>query len=161
MEIWKTIKDFDDYQISNLGNVKSLKYGKERILKQNFNSKYKFFLLRKSGNIKMFYLHRLIALHFIPNTDNKNTVNHINGIKIDNRIENLEWCTQKENVQHAVKNGLNNVGKRSMKKIINSVDSMEFDSVISAAKYYNISKNYLSNMLTEYYPNNTNLKYKN
>lgn len=61
--------------------------------------------LRKWGGIKRFYVHRLVALTFIPNPDNKPQVNHINSDKYDNRVENLEWVTNRENCQHCVRNG--------------------------------------------------------
>lgn len=102
MEIWKTITKFEEYQISNLGNVKSLKFGKERYLKAIKRSGY----LRVELNSKAFSIHRLVAQEFINNPENKEQINHINGIKHDNRLENLEWCTQSENIKHAITTGL-------------------------------------------------------
>ena len=113
-EIWKDIKGYEEmYQISNLGNVKSLtrntknKYKQEHFLKL-FISKngYKRVELRKYKKGKKYCVHRLVALAFIPNPLNKPQVNHINGIKTDNRVENLEWATNSENIKHAIKTGL-------------------------------------------------------
>jgi predicted XRE-type DNA-binding protein len=103
------------YQISNLGNVKSLgnnKFRKEKILKNGkTNCGYKTVCLSRNSTYKTYTIHRLIALHFIENKMNKRTVNHINGIKIDNRVENLEWNTTSENTKHAYDNGLIKVSK--------------------------------------------------
>lgn len=74
---------------------------------------------------KTYYIHRLVAEAFIPNPNNYPCVNHINGIKSDNRVENLEWCTYKQNMQHAVKTGLFNVG--SGKDNGNSKEYVELD----------------------------------
>lgn len=112
MEIWKDIQGYQGlYQISNLGNIKSFprKYSikNERILKPAKTSKgYYFVYLYKNGKAKMYLLHRLIAESFIPNYNNKPCINHINGIKTDNRIENLEWATYSENTKHSYKIGL-------------------------------------------------------
>lgn len=95
-EIWKDIKDYPNYMVSNLGNVKNIKTGK--ILKNRKNTKaYLYVGLCKNGKVKQYLVHRLVAEHFIPNPDNLPQIDHINTNKIDNRVENLRWVTAKEN----------------------------------------------------------------
>lgn len=98
-EIWKDIEWYGWlYQISNFGNVKSIRYNRTRILKYSKPHWYAQVKLPKQS----FKIHRLVAQAFIPNPDNKPYVNHKNWIRNDNRVENLEWCTASENLYHSI-----------------------------------------------------------
>jgi hypothetical protein len=118
MEIWKDIEGYEGlYQVSNLGRVISLerkeKSGKlfrkrnQKILKLESDKRgYQRILLYKNNVTKKYLVHRLVCLSFLKNHENKKQINHINGVKYDNRLENLEWCNQSENQIHAYKKGL-------------------------------------------------------
>lgn len=110
-EIWKDIDGYEGlYQVSNLGNVKSLtnrsNHKEEKILKLNTNGKYYLVNICKNTKKKTLLIHRLVAKAFIDNPNNLPQINHINGNKLDNRVENLEWCTCRENIIHSIKTGL-------------------------------------------------------
>ena len=120
-EIWKDIEGYKGiYQISNEGNVKSLnriarsgKKVKEKILKKAQDKDgYILFTLCKNGTQKTVKAHRLVATAFIPNINNKPCVNHLNGIKNDNTVTNLEWVTVSENTQHSYNNKLQGKGSK-------------------------------------------------
>lgn len=118
MEIWKSIPDYEGiYEVSNLGRIKGLarfvnsKDGgkrplREQIIKPHIDKGYFRVNLWKQQKIKRIAIHILIAKAFIPNHENKQQVNHKNGIKTDNSIENLEWVTLSENIIHAYKEKL-------------------------------------------------------
>jgi hypothetical protein len=169
-EIFKPIKGYEGlYEVSNLGNVKSLEryvnnkhntlsFHKELILKNvKDNNGYYIVGLHKNGMIKN-GIHRLVAESFIPNPGNKKTVNHKNGIKTDNRVENLEWATYSENTIHSYKNllqlpnksALGKFGKyhnRSKSVLQCSKDGLfikEYGSQLEAERNTNIDGRYIS-----------------
>lgn len=111
-EIWKDIKGYEGlYQVSNLGNVKRLKSKyvlEERLVRKEMQPIYKYYsvLLSKHGNGKHYFIHRLVAQEFLPNENNYPCVNHKDGNKTNNNVENLEWCTYKYNYEEAKRIGL-------------------------------------------------------
>ena len=112
-EIWKDVVGYESlYQVSNLGNVKSMKYAyinKIRILTFHYNKKgYRRVHLTKNKIDKYLSVHRLVAEAFIPNPNNYPQVNHKDGNKLNNSVDNLEWCTNEYNFQHALRFSLKN-----------------------------------------------------
>lgn len=106
MEVWKKIEGFESYEVSNYGNVKSLKNNKVRFLKQENNKGnqigfYKRVSLCEKNIVTRFQVHRLVAIYFIENNDNNKCVNHIDGNPSNNHYKNLEWCTYSENEKHS------------------------------------------------------------
>jgi hypothetical protein len=105
----KTHKDFPNYKFSETGKVWSNKYGTYMSTRVNPNGYEQVGLINHAQKRKMIYIHRIIAELFVPRLDTtKNHVNHKNGNKTDNHYKNLEWCTPKENMEHAKETGLHN-----------------------------------------------------
>lgn len=111
MEQWKTVvcngEVFENYEVSTEGRVRSLNYnhsGQIKVLKPQENtSGYLQVQLYKNKSKKQFYVHRLVAIMFIPNPNNLQEINHINENKHDNRLENLEWISRKANIEHGTR----------------------------------------------------------
>ena len=98
-EIWKTMKEHADYEISNLGRVKTKKTG--RIRKTTISNKgYEQIIVYINKKAKTYYVHRLVANNFIDNPSNLREINHINENKLDNKASNLEWCDGKYNLHY-------------------------------------------------------------
>lgn len=110
-EIWKDLAGYEGlYQVSNLGRVRSVSFTNNQVrnlprlhIMRPFDngSGYLMLSLTKEGQRKNYYVHRLVAAAFLPNYEDLPVINHRNHDTKDNRVENLEWCTQKENVHHS------------------------------------------------------------
>jgi hypothetical protein len=162
IETWKNIIGFDgEYQVSNLGRIKSLKKNKlEKLLSQcNHTNGYKYVSLSKNGVAKHYYVHRLVAESFLLNSDNKLEVNHIDGDKTNNHVENLQWVTRQENVKHEFDNGYGyvpnlkgeNHGSSKLKEsqVINIYIAYHKDNIriSDLSKKYNISESAIDSIV--------------
>jgi hypothetical protein len=181
-EIWKKIPEYDGYEISNLGRVKSLdrKIGSSagrddrmwvgRILKAGIRNKYYSIDLCKNGTVKHKLVHRLVAEIFISNPENKKQVNHKDGNKFNNCVDNLEWVTPKENINHAWDNSLakpyirtnehfRKLGERGMKIILDTSNGIYYNSAKELAKIMGYNYGTLVAWLNGNNPNNTPYRY--
>ena len=123
-----------DYSVSTEGEVR--KDTTNYILSQSSQQDYKFVTLLINGQQKRMRVHSMVAMTFIENPDNKPYVNHINGIRYDNNVENLEWVTQSENIQHAVRTGLMQNGRKKavIQYNLNGDRMATFESASEAAR---------------------------
>jgi hypothetical protein len=147
-ENWKTINDYPNYEISDLGNVRNIKKGTCMKLITDKNG-YKQVHLFNKGKNKMLYVHRLVANAFIPNTLNKPTVNHIDGNTSNNNVNNLEWATMSEQILHSnrvlnnksiISHKCRELSVKSHRKAVMRDDRKIYEKVIDASIENNVSK---------------------
>lgn len=166
-EIWRQLLDFPNYMISNLGRLKMSPSSEGRRRRGIFKPGvghyyYTTILTNKNGIRKTVTIHRLVALAFLPNPENKPEVNHKDGDKLNNNVENLEWCTRQENMDHAWKNGLRDNFSEKVRGE-NSTSSLTEEQVLEIRAMYvpghgviqgiadkfNVSKNCISGILNK------------
>lgn len=150
MELWKDIPEYDNYQVSNLGKVKSKarkvvfghssRMDPERImaLAEDKDGYYRV-ALSKDGKKKRFFVHRLVGMAWIENPEELPVINHIDGNKQNNELSNLEWCTRSENDLHAFKTGLRQATDGGTRKAVMQYSQdgtfiREYESITEAGK---------------------------
>ena len=167
-EIWKDIPLLSRYQISSLGRVKSKQRitkcnkgfmnRKERLMTHQLRGKkgYEYACVRlrtDMGVTKTYSIHRLVAQAFIPNPENKPTVDHINRDRLDNRVENLRWATHEEQQSNKI------VSTGQIKVPVKAVDKSGnvyyYDSVVEASKALNVDTGTICKVLSNKYINKT------
>ncbi len=167
----KVIPGYPDYAVTEDGRVFSIKrnkWCKNTLMTVGY---YATTLRDANNNKKTMLLHRIVAMTFIHNTENKPCVNHLNGIKTDNRVRNLEWSTYAENNKHAHKTGLNYISQSNKieasrtakekfsKIVLDTQTGIFYNSAREAAKAINVNSNTLHGRLNGHKKNNTSLIY--
>lgn len=142
--------DIDDkYAISNLGNIKNVR--NNTYLKPVLRNNYLSVGIITEGKKRTLSVHRLVAMAFIPNPENKPYVNHIDGNKLNNNVNNLEWVTAKENDSHARKTGLKNQNKPILATNVETGEKITFESISECARFLNCNKAYIHRVLNKRY----------
>lgn len=169
-EEWRPVVGYETiYEVSQMGRVRSLdrvivcSNGINRPIKGKLikptkgrTGKYSSVGLNKNGKVKRFYVHRLVAQHFIRNSQNKPCVNHVDGNKLNNAAKNLEWCTYLENTHHAIATGAIKTGRGNKKNKLKDSDVVWIRGVYKnkvlnqhqIADYLKISQQLVSNVVT-------------
>ena len=171
-EIWKDVIGWENYyQVSNTGYVRSkdryirnyrsgLALTKGKLLSLNKTKGYLVATLFKDKIRERYPVHRLVALHFLSNAENKPTVNHINTIKDDNRVENLEWCTESENIRHAIDVLKKDFVANRKKKVLCTTTGEYFESAHEASRKLNLNRGQISNVCRGVYGQHKKLQFK-
>ncbi len=174
-EIWNPVSGYPDYMVSNMGRVKSLSrkvkcgYGSFRVTSEVVLNQiitirgYCTITAYLNGVPKILFVHKEVAKAFIPNPLNKETVNHIFGIKTDNRATQLEWNTIQENIAHSFRTGLKPIIKGAAhyksRIVIDTASGVFYYSLKEAAYYNNINYSTLKDIMAGVVKNKTNLIY--
>jgi hypothetical protein len=172
IEIYKDVVGYEGiYKVSNLGNVKRVLISRgvskknNNFIKPKNTKGYNSVRLTTNNVTKHFYVHRLIALAFIPNPNNYPFINHINGVRNDNRIENLEWCTHSQNIRHAIEIGLKVTAKgddnKLSRKIIDTKTGVIYYSTLTLSKKLGVNRGTLWSWLNNERRNKTTYRWYN
>lgn len=151
LEVWKPIEDYENYEVSDMGNVRSIqRYVKHRTgirnlagktMKARIKKKYEVVGLVKNFKQKTFQVHRLVARTFIPNPLNKPEVNHKDCNTCNNKVDNLEWVTREENMQHAKENNRLMICERKINQYTKDGTFIkEWDSIQIAGKTLKVNR---------------------
>jgi hypothetical protein len=149
---WKSICNFSRYKVSKNGDVYDFKLKREVPMNKTKDGYLSLTLRSDSGERKTFKVHRLVSIAFIPNNENKETVNHIDGVKENNNVCNLEWATRSENTQHAWDNNLikdldtrkRKIREKQGKPVICITTGEKFNSIGKAAEIKKLKKSNIS-----------------
>jgi hypothetical protein len=147
-----------NYQICEDGTLLNILTGKLKKWSKDSNG-YMRCTIWINGKSKTISQHRILAESFIDNPEHKLQVNHKNGIKNDNKLDNLEWVTQSENTLHSFANGLQQVTKPNMMSVIDKVSGTLYESISEASRQTGWSVSHLRNMLLNNRTNKTNLEF--
>ena len=158
MEIWRAIPNYQGYEVSNQGRVKTVdkvtysggivRHWKNRIIKlKTDKSGYKRVSLWSNGKQKDWLVHRLVADMFLSKKDGLDIVNHIDGDTGNNYDSNLEWTDHSGNLQHAYENGLNQAAKQIILMRLSDKRMYHFISYSKASQFINRNNGYISSML--------------
>lgn len=154
MEVWREIDGCPGYEVSNTGKVRNTNYHRQGIVKEvavttKGFGRYKSVHLSVNGKAVTKRVHRLVAEAFIPNPEDKVQINHIDGDKMNNNVENLEWCSPKENAEHASRTGLvdERTASQSTKIRVTEISTgkqMVFPSICEAARTLELDQGNIS-----------------
>lgn len=161
VEVWKNVVGYEGiYEVSNLGRVRthkektthSVRHGtrrwKQRVLKpKSSKTREPRVSLWKDKKSKDFLVHRLVAVAFIPNPENKPCINHIDGNPKNNNVENLEWNTYKENQNHSFDNGLAHINKEVILFNKETFDVHKFRSQAKASEFLGFNNGYINSLI--------------
>lgn len=147
MEQWRSVKGFVNYEVNDHGDIRNKHTTK--ILSPKIDRGYERVVLYDKGVRNMKQVHRIVAESFIDNPDCKDEVNHINGNKHDNRVQNLEWCTRSDNMKHAYATGLKHFSGGLEERPVRVLETGQvYKSIHECARQLNCDQGHISHCLS-------------